>query len=126
MSLALLQRLFGHSSHLTTHRYAHLQADPMRAEADGIAASIAAALKLGARKPAGERGRSALKRRPLQGIRRAKATCSPGPGDITGSLVPLLRECREAIRACRSRVEIMLVALNNLMPYGAADCDQPL
>ena len=45
VSLALLQGLLGHSSPLTTHRYAHLQTDPMRAEADGIAASIAAALK---------------------------------------------------------------------------------
>ena len=51
---------------------------------------------------------------------------SPGSRRHYGSLVPLLSECREAIRACRSRVEIMLVALNNLMPYGAADCDQPL
>jgi len=48
---------------------------------------------------------------------------SPGSRRHYGSLVPLLSECREAIRACRSRVEIMLVAFNNLMPYGAADCD---
>jgi integrase len=49
VSLALLQGLLGHSSPMTTHRYAHLQIDPMRAEADGIAASIAEALKSGAR-----------------------------------------------------------------------------
>jgi integrase len=45
VSLALLQGLLGHSNPLTTSRYAHLQTDPLRAEADGIAASIAAALK---------------------------------------------------------------------------------
>jgi integrase len=49
VSLALLQGLLGHSSPLTTHRYAHLETDPMRAEADGIAASVAAALETGAR-----------------------------------------------------------------------------
>jgi integrase len=47
VSLALLQGLLGHSSPLTTSRYAHLQTDPMRAEADGIAATIAEALKMG-------------------------------------------------------------------------------
>jgi integrase len=45
VSLALLQGLLGHSSPLTTHRYAHLQTDPLRVEADGIAASIAEALR---------------------------------------------------------------------------------
>jgi integrase len=45
VSLALLQGLLGHASPLTTSRYAHLQTDTLRAEADGIAASIAAALK---------------------------------------------------------------------------------
>jgi integrase len=44
VSLALLQGLLGHSSPLTTSRYAHLQTDALRARADGIAASIAAAL----------------------------------------------------------------------------------
>jgi integrase len=48
VSLALLQGLLGHSSPLTTHRYAHLQTDPMRAAADDIAASIVEALKTGA------------------------------------------------------------------------------
>jgi integrase len=53
VSLALLQGLLGHSSPLTTSRYAHLQTDPMRVEADGIAASIAEALKTGTRRPCG-------------------------------------------------------------------------
>ncbi len=44
VSLALLQGLLGHSSPLTTSRYAHLQTDAMRWTADGIAASIAEAL----------------------------------------------------------------------------------
>jgi hypothetical protein len=42
--LALLQGLLGHSSPLATSRYAHLQTGALRVEADGIAASIAAAL----------------------------------------------------------------------------------
>jgi integrase len=44
VSLALLQGLLGHSSPLTTSRYAHLQTDAMRWTADGISASIAEAL----------------------------------------------------------------------------------
>src|SRR5262249_31572011 len=44
VSLALLQGLLGHSSPLPTSRYAHLQTDPLRAEADGIAAAIAETL----------------------------------------------------------------------------------
>ena len=44
VSLALLQGLLGHASPLTTSRYAHLQTDALRGEADGIAASISAAL----------------------------------------------------------------------------------
>jgi integrase len=44
VSLALLQGLLGHTSPLTTSRYAHLQTDALRGEADGIAASISAAL----------------------------------------------------------------------------------
>jgi Phage integrase family len=43
VSLALSQRLLGHASPLTTSRYAHLQTHALRTEADGIAASIAAA-----------------------------------------------------------------------------------
>jgi integrase len=50
VSLAMLQGLLGHSSPLTTHRYAHLQTDPMRAAADHIAASIEDALKTAALK----------------------------------------------------------------------------
>ena len=38
--MALLQGLLGHSSPLTTSRYAHLETDPMRAEADGIAEAL--------------------------------------------------------------------------------------
>jgi integrase len=49
VSLALLQGLLGHASPLTTNRYTHLQTDPLRAEADGIAATIAEALKTGTR-----------------------------------------------------------------------------
>jgi integrase len=44
VSLAILQGLLGHSSPLTTSRYAHLQTDPQRVQADCIAASIAEAL----------------------------------------------------------------------------------
>jgi integrase len=44
VSLALLQGILGHSSPLTTNRYAHLETDPLRAQADGIAASIARAI----------------------------------------------------------------------------------
>jgi integrase len=44
VSLALLQGLLGHTSPLTTSRYAHLETDALRVEADGIASSIAAAL----------------------------------------------------------------------------------
>jgi integrase len=52
-SLALLQGLLGHSSPLTTARYAHLQTDPLRVEADQIAETIAEALKRAPGKPAG-------------------------------------------------------------------------
>jgi integrase len=45
VSLALLQGLLGHSSALTTSRYAHLQTDPLRVEADHIAETIAKALR---------------------------------------------------------------------------------
>jgi integrase len=44
VSLTLLQGLLGHSSPTTTSRYAHLQTDPMRAEADRIAGAINDAL----------------------------------------------------------------------------------
>ena len=44
VSLALLQGLLGHSSPMTSARYAHLQTDPLRVEADRIAESIAEAL----------------------------------------------------------------------------------
>src|SRR6266478_2871237 len=53
VSLALLQGLLGHSSPLTTSRYAHLQTDPLRIEADHIAETIAEALKRAPGKPAG-------------------------------------------------------------------------
>jgi len=51
VSLALLQGLLGHASPTATGRYLHLQTDPLRAEADGIAASIAEALRPRARQP---------------------------------------------------------------------------
>jgi integrase len=53
VSLALLQGLLGHSSPLTTYRYAHLQTDPLRVEADHISATIAEALRSAPRRPPG-------------------------------------------------------------------------
>jgi len=44
MSLPLIGALLGHSQPQTTHRYAHLAADPLRAASETIAGSISSAL----------------------------------------------------------------------------------
>ena len=44
MSLAIIGKLLGHSRLLTTERYSHLSADPVRAGADRIAKKLSAAL----------------------------------------------------------------------------------
>jgi integrase len=51
LGLPIIGKLLGHSQAATTHRYAHLDADPMRRAADAIGATIAAAMsgKSGAR-----------------------------------------------------------------------------
>jgi integrase len=45
MSLPMIGKLLGHSQPVTTARYAHLAADPMRAAAELVGAKIAAAIK---------------------------------------------------------------------------------
>jgi integrase len=44
LGLPIIGKLLGHSQAATTHRYAHLDADPMRRAAETIGATIAAAL----------------------------------------------------------------------------------
>jgi len=44
LGLPIIGKLLGHSQAATTHRYAHLDADPMRRAADTIGSTIAAAL----------------------------------------------------------------------------------
>jgi integrase len=44
LGLPIIGKLLGHSQAATTHRYAHLDADPMRRAAETISATIAAAL----------------------------------------------------------------------------------
>lgn len=44
LGLPIIGRLLGHSQPATTHRYAHLDADPLRRAADTIGATIAAAM----------------------------------------------------------------------------------
>ena len=44
MGLPIIGKLLGHSQAATTHRYAHLDADPLRRAADTIGATIAAAM----------------------------------------------------------------------------------
>jgi integrase len=44
LGLPIIGKLLGHSQAATTHRYAHLDADPMRRAAETIGATIAAAM----------------------------------------------------------------------------------
>jgi integrase len=44
LGLPIIGKLLGHSQAATTHRYAHLDADPVRRAADSIGATIAAAM----------------------------------------------------------------------------------
>ncbi len=45
LGLPIIGKLLGHSQAATTHRYAHLDADPLRRAADQIGATIAAAME---------------------------------------------------------------------------------
>jgi integrase len=47
MGLPIIGKLLGHSQAATTHRYAHLDADPLRRAVDTIGATIAAAMERG-------------------------------------------------------------------------------
>ncbi len=47
MGLPVIGKLLGHSQAATTHRYTHLDADPLRRAADTIGATIAAAMERG-------------------------------------------------------------------------------
>jgi integrase len=47
MGLPVIGKLLGHSQAATTHRYAHLDADPLRRAADTIGATITAAMERG-------------------------------------------------------------------------------
>jgi integrase len=51
LGLPIIGKLLGHSQAATTHRYAHLDADPMRRAAEAIGATIAAALGGTCREP---------------------------------------------------------------------------
>lgn len=51
LGLPIVGKLLGHSQAATTHRYAHLDADPMRMAAETIGATIDGAMR---RKPTGE------------------------------------------------------------------------
>jgi len=44
MGLPIIGKLLGHSQAATTHRYAHLDADPLRRAVDTIGATISAAM----------------------------------------------------------------------------------
>jgi integrase len=44
LGLPIIGKLLGHTQAATTHRYAHLDADPMRRAAETIGATIAAAM----------------------------------------------------------------------------------
>jgi hypothetical protein len=44
MGLPIIGKLLGHSQAATTHRYAHLDADPLRRAVETIGATISAAM----------------------------------------------------------------------------------
>jgi len=52
LSLPIIGKLLGHTQPVTTQRYAHLAADPMREAAERIGASLDAALTSTALEPA--------------------------------------------------------------------------
>ncbi len=45
LGLPIIGKLLGHSQAATTHRYAHLDADPLRRAVDTIGATISAAME---------------------------------------------------------------------------------
>jgi len=51
MSLPMIGALLGHSQPQTTHRYAHLAADPLRAASETIAGQIAGPLAMSKQAP---------------------------------------------------------------------------
>jgi len=56
LGLPIVGKLLGHSQPATTHRYAHLDADPLRHAANAISTSIAAAMAVGTGGPKGFEG----------------------------------------------------------------------
>ena len=50
LGLPIIGKLLGHSQAATTHRYAHLDADPLRRAVDTIGATISAAMDRGNQK----------------------------------------------------------------------------
>ncbi len=52
MALPIIGKLLGHTQAATTHRYAHLAADPVKAAAQDVASRIAAAMKSDGRRGA--------------------------------------------------------------------------
>jgi integrase len=51
LGLPIIGKLLGHTQAATTHRYAHLDADPIRRAAEAIGATIAAAMGATRREP---------------------------------------------------------------------------
>ena len=47
MGLPIIGKMLGHSQPQTTHRYAHLASDPVKAAAASVAGSIKAAMNRG-------------------------------------------------------------------------------
>jgi len=50
MGLPIIGKILGHTQAATTHRYAHLASDPVKAAAASVAGKIAAAMGAGSRK----------------------------------------------------------------------------